>query len=74
VEGHFVDIGGEIAVACDRIAEPVEENWLVCGAVTHKREERVDGSGPEWAAAYLAALASELHVAELVGTEIQVTD
>ena len=69
VAEHPVD-----AVACDRIAEPVEEDGLVGRTVAHKRAERVDSRRPKWAAAYLAALASELHVAKLVGTQVQIGD
>src|SRR5271156_6481394 len=69
VAKHPVD-----AVACDRIAEPGEEDGLVGRTVAHKREERVDSRRPKWAASYLAALASELHVAKLVGTHVQIAN
>ena len=61
-------------MTCDRIAEPVEEDRLVGRTVAHEGEQRVDGRRPERAPAYLATLASELHVAELVGTQVQIAD
>jgi hypothetical protein len=60
--------------ACDCIAEPVEEDRFFGRAVVHEGEQRVDGCWPERAPAYLAALASELYVAEVVGNEVEVAD
>lgn len=69
VAQHPVD-----AMTSNRVAEPVEEDGFVWRAVADNGEQRVDGRWPKWAAAYLAALAPELHVAELVGTQVQIAD
>ena len=69
VAKHPVD-----AVTCDCIAEPVEEDRFVGRAVAYEGEQRVDGCRPERAPAYLAALASELYVAEVVGNEVESAD
>ena len=69
VAQHPVD-----TVACDCIAEPVEEDRFVGRAVAHEGEQRVDGCWPERAPAYLAALASELYVAKVVGNEVEIAD
>src|ERR1039458_8519722 len=69
VAKHPVD-----TVTCDCIAEPVEEDRFVGRAVAYEGEQRVDGCRPERAPAYLAALASELYVAEVVGNEVEIAD
>ena len=61
-------------VTCNRIPKPVEEDGLVGRAVAHECEQCVDGGRPERAAAYFAALASQLYVAELVGTQVEISD
>jgi hypothetical protein len=66
VAKHPVD-----TVACDCIAEPVEEDRFFGRAVVHEGEQRVDGCWPERAPAYLAALASELYVARWLGMRLR---
>jgi hypothetical protein len=62
------------AVACDRLAEPVEKDGFMGRTVADEGDQCVDGRCPERAATYLAALASELHGTELVGTQAQVAN
>ena len=62
------------AVTCDRIPKPVQKDGLVGRPVANKGEQCVDGRRPERAPSNLASLTSQLYVAELVGTQVQVGD
>ena len=62
------------AVACDGLPESVEENGVIGRAVASEVKQHVDGRRPERTTAHLAALASELCVADLVGTQVQISD
>ena len=61
------------AVACDGQPESVEEDRLIGRAVTNEVKQHVDGRGPERATAHHAALVPELHVAYLVGAQVQIS-
>jgi len=62
---HRVD-----AVTRHGVAKSVKENRLIVRTITNQCQKDVDGRGPEWTSADLAALTSELHIPDLPGGQV----
>jgi hypothetical protein len=66
---HRVD-----AMARNREAKSAKKDRLIEGAIADQSEKDVGGYRPERTSARLAALTSQLHIANLAGGEVQILD